>query len=122
MTPPSNPYRPGTRDRARAAAWQRSATDAQARAARVATNRRQDRMMTLLKILGGLLLSAVVIVGIVFAIKAHAARANDCKAHGGRVTSTHSPSMYVSNGKVHQSTDTTYYCVTTDRGIIDVWG
>lgn len=115
---------PTDRDRARSAAYRRASAEALTVSVRAASvrRRRREQAQTVLAGLAVLAVIAVVIAGIVLAVKAHSAHTRDCKTNGGRVTSSTSPTVYVSNGKVHQSTDTTYYCVTTDRGIIDVWG
>lgn len=89
-----------------------------------ATRREQnsEKIMTLLKGLGVIACIAAFIALVVFGIRAHAARTRDCKAHGGHVTHTTSTHYYSDSHGTHSSSDTTYYCVTADRGIIDVWG
>lgn len=92
-----------------------------ARRIRPSTRRRDDRWITALKIVGVGAAVAAVIAVVVFVMRAHNARVNDCKSHGGKVTSKTSYHTTWVDGKRRTDSDTTYYCITSDRGIIDVW-
>jgi hypothetical protein len=88
---------------------------------------RHDHKATAVRLLTvlGVTAAVVAMVGlIVLGVRAHNARVRDCKAHGGRVTSTTvaMPAYNPNTKTVEYQYDTTYYCATTDRGIIDVWG
>lgn len=81
------------------------------------TPSRDDRLMTVLKLAGAALAVAAIVALCVFGIRAHQARTRACQGHGGHVT--HHTTYTTIHG--HTDSDTTYYCATTDRGIIDVW-
>ena len=119
---PTSPAARTARTASRSAAYSAAAGDATARMAQMRRKRNQDSLINVLKIAGAVLVVAAVIALIVFGLKAHAARTNECKHNGGKVTSKTSTHTSYDNGKRHTDSDTTYYCVTTDRGIIDVWG
>jgi hypothetical protein len=58
-------------------------------------------------------LALLIVVCIIVGIRYHNRHVNDCHHNGGHVT--HHTAYH------HGDSDTTYYCVTTDRGVIDVW-
>jgi hypothetical protein len=106
---------PSDRDRARSRARSQADTDALNRLR--AVRGRNSKRMEALKMVGAVAVLLLIVVGVVFGFRAHNHRVNACKAHGGHVT--HHTTYISAHG--HTDSDTTYYCATTDRGIIDVW-
>lgn len=67
------------------------------------------------KTTGAIIIGIVAIIAVILAIKAHFAWQDSCEARGGHVASHTNW-----GGRDSSHSDTTYYCLTDDGGIIDI--